>query len=529
MNKSLLFLLLLLPFISQAQICEVSGNQEGTWDCDTIVVVGDVVVAEGNSLSVAPGTKVLFKGHRNILVKGSFEAIGTEENPITFTSIDTTGFYMWDAGKGGWNSIMFQDVKTPVRIEHCNFSYGKAVNEMRRGGALRFFNVDNVTIANCNFSNNFTSAKGAGLYAENSTLKITNCEVGNNYGYNLDGEYMHGCGFQFLKCTVDMEDMYFHDNICTVAYGGGANFDSCTVNVNRAIFTDNLTTNAAGMGIQRSNDFETRVSNALFYNNKVLHYGGAMAMATSSPLIQNVTMVNNYTVGAGGGAMQFFDGADPVFKNCIIWGNDWYDGDSTFDDASQIFIWGADCAPEFYNSVLEGGIKEVHGYEYIAAYDFETMIDADPMFVDTVARNFQLLPGSPAINSGTIDTTGMLIPPTDLAGNPRIIGDRIDMGCYESDVTFLKEIKSHKSIKIYPNPINANSVCEFNLNNASDVILKVYDQTGKLIFVKDCGMMSSGMNTIPLDELTKVLLNNFNIYFLRIETNNETINTKLVY
>ena len=529
MNKSLLFLLLLLPFISQAQICEVSGNQEGTWDCDTIVVVGDIIVPEESSLIVSPGTKVIFDDHYGIMVKGSFEAIGTEENPITFTSIDTTGFYMWDSGNGGWNAITFQDVKTPVRIEYCNFSYGKAVNEMRRGGALRFFNVDDVTIDNCIFTNNFTSAKGAGLYAENSSLKITNCEVGDNYGYNLDGEYMHGCGFQFLKCTVNMENMYFHDNICTVAYGGGANFDSCAVNVNRAIFEDNLTTNAAGMGIQRSNDYETKISNVLFHNNIANHYGGAMAMATSSPLIQNVTMVNNYTISAGGGAMQFFSEADPVFKNCIIWGNDWYNEQDTFDDATQIFVWGADNSPEFYNSILEGGLKQIHGNEYVAVYDFETMIETDPMFVDTVARNFHLLPESPAINSGTIDTTGMMIPPTDLDGNPRIVGDRIDMGCYESDVTFIKEMKSHKNINIYPNPLNENSICEFNLSNTSNVVLKVYNQTGKLIFVKDYGMMSSGNNVISLEDLTKVLLNNFNIYFLSIETDYETINSKLVY
>ena len=181
-----------------------------------------------------------------------------------------------------------------------------------------------------------------------------------------------------------MENMYFHDNICTVAYGGGVNFDSCTVNVNKAVFANNFSTNAGGMGIQRSNDYEVRESNLLFYNNVVRHYGGAMAIATSSPLIQNTTMAFNYTIGAGGGAMQFFSEARPIFKNCIIWGNDWYDYDAVFTDAAQIFLWGADCAPEFYNSVLEGGLKKIHGDEYVAMYDFNTMIDAYPMFVDTL-------------------------------------------------------------------------------------------------------------------------------------------------
>lgn len=529
MRRILAFIILSLPFIVKSQMMEVSGIQEGSWNYDTVLVVGDVVVPEGSELIIAAGTKVIFDGHHNISVKGSLEAVGDKENPICFTAIDTTGLHIWNAGKGGWNGITFQDVKTPVRIEYCNFSYGKAVNEMRRGGALRFFNVDDVNIHNCKFTNNFTSAKGAALYAENSTLIITDCEVSDNFGYNLDGEYMHGCGFQFLKCTVDMENMYFHNNICTVAYGGGANFDSCNVNVNRAVFENNYTTNAAGMGIQRSNDYMTKVSNALFYNNIAKHYGGAMAMATSSPLIQNVTMVNNYTVSAGGGAMQFFDGANPVFKNCIIWGNDWYNDASTITDGSQIFIWGADCKPEFYNSLLEGGYKEIHGYENIGLYDKISMIEDDPLFVDADNQDFHLSSGSPAINSGTADTTGMMIPPTDLDGRQRIVGNRIDMGCYESDITSIKELKSLRNVNIYPNPLTPNSLCEFNLSNTSDVILKVYDQTGKLIFVKDYGMMSSGNNVITLEDLTKTLLNDFNIYFLRIETNHEILNTKIVY
>ena len=151
------------------------------------------------------------------------------------------------------------------------------------------------------------------------------------------------------------------------------------------------------------------------------------------------------------------------------------------------------------------------------------------MFVDTVALNFHLLPESPAINSGTIDTTGMSVPPTDLDGNQRIIGDRIDMGCYESDVTFINENNYSKNIKIYPNPLISNSVCEFNLSNTSDVIIKIYDMNGKLIYVKNYGTMSPGTNIISLEDFTKNILNNFNIYFLSIETTYETLNAKFVY
>lgn len=528
MRNTLLFLLLLLPFISNSQTCEVSGNQEGTWDCDTILVVGDVMVPEGSSLTVAEGTKVVFKDYYSIMVNGDFEAVGSEDDMICFTSADTTGFYRWDSGDGGWNALIFQDMKNPLHLEYCYFSYGKAIEDLRYGGAVRIYNVDDVIIDNCIFYHNFTSGKGAAMYAEHSNLKLTNCEVDGNLGYNEDGAYMHGGGFQFVNCTVNMEDMYFHDNYCTSCYGGGVNFDSCNVVLNKAVFEDNYAVNAAGLGIQRSNHLDVRISNVLLNNNIAYHYGGAMAIATSSPLVQNVTMANNYTIAAGGGAMQFYSEARPVFKNCIIWGNDWYSQDDIFGDGAQIFIWGGDCVPEFYNSVIEGGLKEIHGNMY-AMYDKETMLAVDPLFVDTVARDFQLLPTSPAINSGTIDTTGLMLPPTDLAGKPRIVGDRIDMGCFESDVTSIKEIKSHKNINIYPNPLTDNSVCSFTMNVASDVSVKVYDQRGALIYVKNYEDMQPGINVISLSDLMKLLPGNKELYFISIETLEEMFNAKIVY
>lgn len=530
MRKILMSIILILPFIMNAQILKVAGIQEGVWNYDTVLVIDDVIVPEDKSLTIVKGTHVVFQDYYSITIKGSLKALGQEYDSIYFTSVDTTGFFKWRKEIGGWNGIVFQDINDTIILDYCHFSFGKAVNSQQSvcGGALRFYNSNNVIISHSTFYHNLTILKGGALYAENSNLNIFNCEVDSNFGFNEEGVYMHGAGFQFNNCNVKMENMYFHNNYCENCYGGGANFDSCNVYVNNAVFEDNYAVNAAGMGIQRCNDYEVKISNSLFDNNIAYHYGGAMAIAASSPIVNNVTMTNNFTVSAGGGAMQFYSEANPVFKNCIIWDNDWYDEHNSISDGSQIFIWGYDCRPQFYNSILQGGFKEVHGYENIAVYDTASMLDSDPLFIDTQNRNFQLSDGSPAINSG--DTTGLLIPITDLAGNQRIIGNIIDMGCYESDATSLKEINTDiKNINIYPNPINSNSICEFILTDKSDVYVKIYDMNGKLIFVKNYGIMSHGTNIISLEDFTKKILNNFNIYFLSIETQHETLNAKFVY
>ena len=542
MKKILVSLILLLPFLTKSQILEVSGIQEGLWNCDTVLVIKDVIVPEDKSLTISEGTRVVFKDYFSITVNGSFKALGNETDSIYFTARDTTGFFNWKKGKGGWNGLVLQNTKDTVILDYCHFSFGKSVNsqqptvngqgpefkvqssEFNFGGALRIYNSI-VNITNTTFYHNLTDSKGGALYAEHSSINISNCEVDSNFGFNDEDAYMHGAGFQFSNCDVMMEDMYFHDNYCANCYGGGANFDSCNVYVNNAVFEDNYAVNAAGMGIQRSNDYDVKIYNCLFDNNISYHYGGAMAMATSSPLIQNVTMTNNYTIAAGGGALQFYSEARPVFENCIIWGNDWYGEHNAISDGSQIFVWGSDCAPEFYNSILQGGYKEVHGNSGIAVYDTATMLDSDPMFVDIQNRDFRLQAGSPAINRGSFDTAG--IPSKDLSGNPRIVGDRIDIGCYESDITSLKEI-NHKNVNIYPNPINHNSICEFLLRNTSDVNVKIYKQNASLIFIKNYGKMQSGMNRIHISDFIKSLKKN-NVYLLSIESEEEKINIKFVY
>ena len=123
MKTKLLFCFLLASVFCQAQTIEVSGVQSGTWSADTIRVTGDVKVQD--SLRIQAGTTVLFDNYYCIKVENgaSLTAMGKESDSILFTVADTTGFYAFNVGRGGWNGIRM-DKAGKAQFDYCRFQCG---------------------------------------------------------------------------------------------------------------------------------------------------------------------------------------------------------------------------------------------------------------------------------------------------------------------------------------------------------------------------------------------------------------------
>ena len=528
MKKILLIVLFFYALTTSAQVTQVSGNQSGTWSGE-VHLVGDVTVQEGDTLTIMPGTSVISERYFGVTVLGSFYAVGEEDVRISFTVADTTGYSNYENPvAGAWKGLAF--IKSnDVKCSYCDFSYGKN-HDGTDGGMMWINGVNNMVISNCVFHHNTTRRRGAAIYAENSTLNIHDCEVYENIAEAPLGEYTWGVGFQFLKCDLNIHDMIFHDNHSSSAYGGGMNIDSCNMELNNAVFYNNYAVNAAGLGIQRCKDYTVKVSNILAYNNASVHYGGGLAVATSDPELNNLTIVNNYC-GAGGGGMQMAFNASPTLNNCIFWNNHGvYEINETdtleYYMGSQIWLWGADCYPMFNNGLVQYGLDSINAHEYLPEGHYNDMIDADPLFADEKHHDYKLSANSPCINTGVEDITGLFIPETDLAGGPRVFNGRIDMGCFEWNDIGVNEVSSYeKQISIYPNPLNDNSVCVINLSKKTDVVLRLISLDGKEVYREDCGTFEAGENRIPLDGMIKNVVKGNNVYLLIID--NQSV--KIIY
>ena len=167
--------------------------------------------------------------------------------------------------------------------------------------------------------------------------------------------------------------------------------------------------------------------------------GGGAAVST----LVNCLLTGN-TAGIGGGA--WGGAAGGTLRNCTVWKN----------TATSRNNGGGVVGGTVYNSIVwgntnAGGLTNQNfGSEnpnlYIMTFTNSCTtplppggtgnIAADPRFVDAANGDFRLQYNSPCIDAGD----NAHIPPgttTDLAGNPRVMVQRVDMGAYEAPLSWV--------------------------------------------------------------------------------------------
>jgi hypothetical protein len=498
-TRFLLFFLLGCLF-SKAQNIEVNGFQSGVWEADTVFVTGNVVVQ--NSLDIVPGTTVIFNGHYGISIEDGaiMNALGAENDSILFTIVDTTGFHFFNLGRGGWNGIRIEKAGR-CKFDYCRFQYGKAaLDNDQDGGALRIFNCDNVEISHSTLFCNFSREHGGALNAEWSKIMIHNCEVNNNLTYTeLDTVYfMYGGGLRFINCEVDITDTDFRYNNGQSAIGGALSLDSCSVNIDRCRFEYNYGINGGGLYLIRCYDNPCSITNSLFANNISGHFGGGLAISDSSPLVSNLTVVNNLSIGVNCGGIFFYQQSSPQVWNCLIYDNA---NDIPLEEPVQMWSWTYDgYAPEFHNCLVQYGLDNISNYEVINTY--ENCINEDPLFADPDNENYRLSSESPCINAGSLMTPADILNGLDLDGHHRVSNNRIDIGAYEFDFTGVQETAQKENfIRIVGNPVTISSYAEIEFDNENCLMASIYSIDGKALINNDLGYTQKGINRLEIGEM----------------------------
>jgi len=439
---------------------------DGTGDCPTIQAAIDAAV-DGDIVILQPGTYTGdgnrdndFKG-KAITVQGAtgdpndciIECQGTRQEPhrgfkfisgedansilegITITNGYGLGEDIYGTGSlyscGG---AVFCESSSPI-INNCVFS-----NNLTRNYGGGIYNLNsNPTTNNCIIIENRVSTSGGGIYNYESSPTIENCIISDNIVQNYNG----GGIINYYSNPV-INNCVISDNLAHYNGGGIYNYSSdltisnCNINNNSTIYDASGFNGGRGGGIY--NESSSLIISDCTINNNVasgcntMNYGGGgIYNAGGSSIIKNSVISNNLISSSscaikGGG---IYNDSDMLIENSTIIGNlmsspaNTYGG-GIYDAYTQKLhitnsiiwanqssqIYGLSAAVRYSN--IEGGYAGIEN------------INRDPLFAD----DYHISLDSPCINAGDPNYSPDSNE-TDIDGNPRIVGIRIDMGADE--------------------------------------------------------------------------------------------------
>ncbi|MBP5496578.1 MAG: C10 family peptidase [Bacteroidales bacterium] len=307
-----------------------------------------------------------------------------------------------------------------------NAAISGSASNVSRGGVAVYNNGG--TLTDCEIYNNTINISGTGyghrvygvgVYNRNGV--VTNCNIHDNLTV-FDG---NGDNWQVLGGGIydDLSESLIQDNHIThnSAERGGGLFLSGSSVVNRCVISNN-TTFGNGGGVYTSSNGSS-LNHCLISNNAAGDKGGGVYGRSST--FTSCNIVRNSAVNDGGGLYTINGG---VLRNSIVWGNKVGTANNQLAANSyQHFTMESSAVEGGYSGAVMLEAENTGsgiGYPKFTNPTLEAGVDVNNAIGDWTLQN-----GSICIDMGLNALAGGT---TDLAGNPRIQQERVDIGAYES-------------------------------------------------------------------------------------------------
>ena len=179
-----------------------------TWTGDRPYVISEsLVVGEGCTLTIQPGTKIYFETDAALFVQGTLLALGDSSNHIEFRNARFDGIY--DETPGQWDAIYFLEGSSGNQIQYTdifNAQIGLRIGTPDDDN-LPDVQVQSTSIFNMSF---------AGILAFTSDVTATNTQI-YNCGTYLVGNFAGG-NYEYVHCTFSNEPSLFIQDEPTVQF-----------------------------------------------------------------------------------------------------------------------------------------------------------------------------------------------------------------------------------------------------------------------------------------------------------------------